>query len=106
MQFYNGITGETVSSQPWQEKLKPGDCYVIDNPAIGLLLEGQVMPIPDIQIYGQVLNANGCDAGFFNVRAYSAICPEGETGMICVMEPTRIISPAEFEDARRNGWVA
>jgi hypothetical protein len=53
-------------------------------------------------IYGQILEARS--EGYFWVKAYSAWCLQGSEGHLCVVEPTRKITPAEFEKARANGW--
>ena len=95
MQFYNRITDQTVSPLPWQERLKPGDYYVIENHSID-----------DVRVYGQILDTRkNCESGFFNVRAYSAKYPGGEVGFMCIMEVTHIISRDKFEAARREGWT-
>lgn len=108
MKFQNMFTGETVVSQPWQDALQPGDCYAIDNPGIGFLTEdsAQFDVIEGLTIFGEILDADGCDKGFFNVKAYSVGCPKGEFGMICIADVSRVIARREFELARENGWVA
>jgi hypothetical protein len=107
MQFYNLITDQMVIPLPWQAELKPGDYYVIESPLIGVQL-------PDLMdagrlvngsIYGQILDARNCEPGFFNVIAYSVMCPNGEEGGICILDVTRAIDRDEFEAARREGWT-
>ncbi len=107
MQFTNLFTGQTITPQLWQEELRPGDHYVIEKPGMGLLgLDGieWINVIDDVHIHGELLDAEGCDEGFFNVRAYSPLCPDGEEGIVCIAEITRKISREEFETARRQGW--
>jgi hypothetical protein len=115
MQFYNWITGVEVSPQPWQEELQAGDFYVIDFPnlgvakfedAIGGRLEDYMQAPEGLSVYGQILNSDDCEAGFFNVRAYSGMCPDGEEGLMCIMEATRKISQEEFLSARRERWAS
>jgi hypothetical protein len=108
MQFVNLLTGKTINSMPWQDELDPGSFYAIENPVIGMLnVDGfDPITIPDnVIVYGEILNADGCDEGFFNVRAYSTYCPDGEEGLFCVADATRRISREEFESAREKGWI-
>ncbi|HRJ59057.1 MAG TPA: hypothetical protein PLV64_22420 [Anaerolineales bacterium] len=108
MQFTNLITGETVHPADWQLALRPGDLYRIDRPMLGALaadMQGVIDLMDDITIYGEILNAEGCEEGFFNVYAYSALSPVGEEGILCILDPTARISRAEFEAARAAGWT-
>ncbi len=107
MQFTNMFTGQTITSQPWQDELRPGDHYVIEKPGMGLMgMEGMefLKAIDDLLIHGEILNAEECEEGFFNVRAYNSYCPDGEEGIVCIAEITRKISREEFETARIGGW--
>ena len=107
MQFYNLITDKRVSPLSWQAELKPGDYFVIECPLIGVQLPDlmEVEMLANILIYGQILDARNCELGFFNVIAYSVMCPNGEEGEICIMDVTRAINRDEFEAARREGWT-
>jgi hypothetical protein len=104
--FYNMITGQTISPKPWQEHLRPGDYYMIENPIIGLVSPNRVdaQEVNDAPVYGIIIGAEDCEPGYFWVRAYSILCPGGEEGVMCIVDPTRVISREEFETARRNGW--
>jgi len=102
MQFHNQITNQTVSSLPWQEQLKTGDYYVIENLWIGVQFPALT---DDYPVYGQILDTRkNCEPGFFNVRAFSVMYPNGLVEHMCIMEVTRVISRQEFDAARRNGW--
>ena len=107
MQFYNLITDQTVIPLPWQAELKPGDFYVIESPLIGVQLPDliDVQTLVNVLIYGQILDARNCEPGFFNVIAYSVMCPNGEEGEICILDVTRVINRDEFEAARRECWT-
>ena len=107
MQFYNMITDQIVSPHYWQMELKPGDFYVIESPLIGVQLPDliDVQTLVNVLIYGQILDARNCEPGFFNVIAYSAMCPNGEEGELCILDITRVINRDEFEMARREGWT-
>jgi len=107
MQFYNLITDQMVIPLPWQAELKPGDFYVIESPLIGVQLPDlmDLETLVNVLIYGQILDARNCEPGFFNVIAYSVMCPNGEEGEICIMDVTRAINRDEFETARREGWT-
>ena len=107
MQFTNMFTGQTITSQPRQDELRPGDHYVIEKPGMGLMGMDRteyLKTIDDLLIHGEILDAEGCDEGIFNVRAYSSYCPDGEDGIVCIAEITRKISREEFEAARKSGW--
>jgi hypothetical protein len=54
-------------------------------------------------IYGVLLEPFR-EKGYYHVRAYSAWCPGGEEGTLCVVEPTRILTRQEFEHARTRRW--
>jgi hypothetical protein len=56
------------------------------------------------RVYGQLESDEDCDEGFFWTTAYSAYCPEGDGGMVCVCDVTRRIMAEEFEQARQRGW--
>ena len=107
MQFYNMITDRTIMSQPWQEELKAGDYYIIESPLIGVQFPGlvDIQSTLNVSIYGQILDARNCEPGFFNVIAYSVMCPNGEEGELCIMDVTRTIDRDEFETARRESWT-
>jgi hypothetical protein len=95
MEFKNIVTGEAITPLPWQEALKAGDCYIIEQPAFGML-GSPMTPLVGVQVYGQILEPTK-KPGFFIVQAYSAMCPEGEIGMLCIVEPSRVISEEEFQ---------
>jgi len=91
--FFNALTGAAqVAPAEWQLQLKPGDYYVI---------ESFVSSLP--AIYGQIIKPAE-EKGFFRVKAYSAWCVEGEEGTLCIVEPTRKLTRAEFEAAQKRNW--
>jgi hypothetical protein len=90
--FFNALTGAHVAPAQWQTKLRSGDYYVI---------ESFTSSLPTI--YGQILKPAG--KGFFQVKAYSAWCMEGQEGILCIVEPTRKLTRAEFETAREKNWI-
>lgn len=102
----SGVYIYSQYSQPWQDAIKPGDHYLILSPFVGVSVDGewQVAETLNIPVFGEILNAEGCAPGFFNVRAYSYMCPEGEYGLISILDPTRILAPAEFEAAQQSNW--
>jgi len=108
MTFTNKITGQTVQAQPWQTQLKPGDYYLIAAPII--YLNGETFTGPTV--YGQILppareeEESLLPAGFHTVRAYSQWSPDGELGLFCIVDATRQLTEAEFEDYRSLGWPA
>ena len=107
MQFYNLIADHIVYPRYSQVELKPGNFYVIESPLIGVqfpdLIDFQAQAY--VLIYGQILDARNCEPGFFNVIAYSAMCPNGEEGELCIWDITRVINRDEFEMARRECWT-
>ena len=107
MKVYDPRVDQTVESAPWQDALKPGDYYLILNPFVGVLAGGEVKLAEnlDIPIFGQLLDAEGYEPGFFFVCAYSWMCPDGENGLVCIIEIIRTLTPAEFEVARRANWL-
>ena len=87
MKFYSMLSKDWVEAADWQASLKVGDYY-------------KTAPYG---IYGQILEATR-DDGFFIVKAYSTLCPEGEKGLFCVMDATHQITQDEFEQAKQRGW--
>ena len=97
MKFQNMLTGEEVEAQPWQMALKPGDCYVNELSAVS----DQQSAVASI--YCQVLSeARDVGTGFLWVRAYSVFEPDGERGLNCIVDGTRLISRDEFQQAIRE----
>ncbi len=88
--YDNALTGARVVPEDWQMKIKKGDCYEIASE-----------PYPTI--YGEILDAMD-EKGRFPVQTYSALCPDGQQGILWVVEPTRILSREEFEYARAQSW--
>jgi hypothetical protein len=88
--YFNHMTGAWVIPYDWQTKIRKDDYYEIVT---------ENLPV----IYGVVLEASHKN-GFFRVRAYSTWCLGGELGIVCVVEPTRILTIQEFECARQQSW--
>jgi hypothetical protein len=66
-------------------------------------VDGVVYPnLPTI--YGEIVSDEDCEPGFFWVKGYSQMCPEGEIGSINTCEPARKLSKAEFNQAKADGW--
>lgn len=106
LKLYDTRTGVYVYSQPWQDAIKPGDYYLIQRPCIGVSAGGETKMAEKltIPVFGEILNADDCDPGFFNVHAYSAMCPDGEYGFISILDPTRILTAEQFDAARQANW--
>lgn len=106
MQFRNLITGEMVTPTDWQRQLAVGDYYMIARPvAAAVDLAGTTHTYDDMPaIYGQIIDNEGCQPGFFWVRAYSELCPHGESGQMNICEPTRKLTAEEFAVAQARGW--
>ena len=98
--FHNQITGETLVAADWQQALKVGDYYIIEHPVF--MVDGMSLPAPTV--YGRIASNAGCEPGFFLVEAHSQLCPEGETGLMCICEPTRQLTRQEFESAMKKNW--
>jgi hypothetical protein len=90
--FFNALAGAQVAPAKWQSQLKSGDYYVI---------ESFVPSLPSI--YGQIIKPTR-ERGYFRVKAHSAWYAEGEEGILCIVEPTRKLTQAEFEAARKKNW--
>lgn len=102
MKFQNMITGDEVEAQDWQLALKPGDCYVNEQPVAGIIhSDGHTEQFRNMpKIYCQVLSeARDVGPGFLWVRAYSQWDPSGEHGLNCIVDGTRLITREEFEQA-------
>jgi hypothetical protein len=97
MEFRNMITGALITPTDWQLALKVGDCYEIANStgAVGDGVRFQIFDMPTI--VGELIEA--AEPGYFYARGYSADCPDGEIGLVCICDPTRKLSRAEFEAA-------
>lgn len=88
--YYNRMTGAHVYPYDWQLKLQKG-CY--------FRIVSEYIPT----IYGVILEPLR-EKGFFVVRAYSERCLGGNKAILCVVEPTRILTEQEFEEAKARHW--
>jgi hypothetical protein len=106
--FKNRITGEENSPQEWQAALQPGDCYIIECP-VGYI---DTNPFHQPTIYGEIIGTDdphdswvlSQHPGYRLVRGYSVCCEDGESGLMCIVDPTRLLTREEFEEARQQGW--
>lgn len=81
--------------EPWQAAIKPDD-YFFRNSGYGFPIYGQVLK-EDEPREPHVRHYRLCNC-------YSMACIEGEMGDVHVSSIERIISEAEFEEARSQGW--
>jgi len=96
------LSGEDVEAQGWQMALKPGDCYVNEQPIAGIIhSDGRTEQFRNMPaFYCQVLSeARDISPGFLWVRAFSVFEPGGERGLNCIVDGTRPISKLEFDQA-------
>ncbi len=101
MKLIHMLTGHPVETEPWQDALRVGDFYVIENPT--LWAGGEFIPaLPPV--YGHIISNEDCDPGFFWAEAFSQMCPEGEIGEFCIVEASRQLTEAEFLTAQKSGW--
>jgi hypothetical protein len=89
-QYYNRLTGALVYPHEWQWKLRKGDHYQIIT---------EYFPA----IYGVVIEALR-DIGYYTAVGYSTWYPNGTGGVLCIVDPTRLLTQAEFEAAQARGW--
>jgi hypothetical protein len=88
--YYNTFTGAMAHPYDWQWKLRKGSYFRILSEYI-------------VAVYGQVLETLP-QKGYFRVMAYSAVIPVGHKSVLCVVEPTRLLTRREFEEAKARGW--
>jgi hypothetical protein len=88
--YHNYYTGARVYPYDWQLKLQKGSYYRIVS---------EYIPT----IYGEILEFLR-EPGYFLVRSYSEWCLDGEEGPLRIVEPTRILTQQEFEEARARHW--
>ena len=88
--YYNFFTGAMVYPYDWQWKLRKGDYFRILSEHI-------------VAVYGEVLETLP-QKGYFRVKAYSVRIPNGHKAVLCVVDPTRILTRQEFEEAKARGW--
>jgi len=98
--FLNSLTGEWVTPAEWQSALKVGDYYAI-HPA-RIVLGKQYFPMPSV--YGRITSNKGMEPGYFLVKAYSQLMPEGDVGEICICDPTHLLTKEHFKQAKQAGW--
>ena len=106
--FKNRITGKENSPQEWQAALQPGDCYVIEC-LIGYI---NTTPFHQPTIYGEIIRTDDLHdlwvlsqrPGYRLVKGYSLKCEDGESGLMCIIDPTRLLTREKFEEARQQGW--
>jgi hypothetical protein len=88
--YHNYYTGVRVHPYKWQLKLQKG-CYY------------RIVTECNPTVYGEILEALR-EVGYYHVRAYSEWCLDGEEGPLRIVEPTRILTQKEFEEARARRW--
>lgn len=82
--------------QPWQAAIKPGD-YFSQATEWGFPIYRQVLPDEEPR-EPPVRNFRLC-------KAYSIACPGGELGDVHVSVIERLLSEAEYNDAKSRGWM-
>lgn len=106
-----GKEGDDYDALPdWRKRISAGQYYLT---ALGFSAGGN-SPGSTLAIYGVVTEALEPDdlwgpgahheANRLWVRAFSAMCPTGETGRILRSDVGGPISPEAFERARLTGW--
>ncbi len=88
--YYNRYMGAWALPYRWQKKIRKDNFYEIVT---------ETRPV----IYGVILEASQT-TGCFRVLSYSTWCPDGEKGIICIVDPTRMLTRQEFEYARTQHW--
>lgn len=88
--YHNDYTGAQVHPYKWQLKLHKG-CYY------------RIVTEYHPTVYGQILETLS-EKGFFLVLAYSESLPDGHKVVQCIVDPTRILTQQEFEEARARHW--
>jgi len=88
--YHNYYTGARVYPYDWQLKLQKG-CYY------------RIVTECNPTVYGEILETLQ-ENGFFLVLAYSESLPDGHKVVQCIVEPTRILTQQEFEEARARRW--
>lgn len=109
MQFINIFTAQTVTPAGWQLALKPGDYYCIAQPVVAIvdLATGvaENYGLNDVPaVYGRIEKPIPNAPGNFWVKAYSQWSPKGESGLMCICDPTHLLTEEEFSQAKANGW--
>lgn len=109
MEFTNMITGQTVTPTDWQQALKVGDYYCIAKPVVAVIdpntgHAGSLGPNEVPAVYGRIVSAVPRAPGHFWAKAYSQWCPDGETGLVCIVDPTHQLTKDEFNQAKASGW--
>jgi hypothetical protein len=88
--YRNYYTGALVYPYDWQLKLQKGSYYRIVS---------EYYPT----IYGVVTEAFR-EPGYYLVLAYSEWSLDGDEGTLRIVEPTRLLTKQEFEEARARHW--
>ncbi|MCL4272057.1 MAG: hypothetical protein KJZ72_21045 [Anaerolineales bacterium] len=88
--YHNYYTGARVYPYDWQLKLQKGSYFRIVT---------EYYPT----VYGVILETLS-EKGYFRVQAYSERIPYGHKAILCIVEPTRILTQQEFEEARTRHW--
>jgi hypothetical protein len=88
--YYNSYTGALVYPYDWQLKIQKGDYFRVVT---------EYYPT----VYGEILEAFR-EIGYYRVWAYSEWCLGGEEGTLLIVEPTRVLTQQEFEEARARRW--
>ncbi len=88
--YHNTYTGARVYPYDWQLKLQKGVYFRIVT---------EYYPT----VYGVILESLQ-EKGYFLVQAYGERYPRGRKAVVCVVEPTRILTEEEFRAASARHW--
>ncbi len=92
--YFNQLLKVEMPPDDWQTKIRKGDYYEIASECFSACIP---------TLYGEVLEPFR-EIGFYHTRVYSAWCLGGEDGVVCIVEPTRMLTREEFEYARTRRW--
>jgi len=88
--YHNYYTGAQVYPYDWQLKIQNGDYFRVVT---------EYYPT----VYGVILEPLR-EIGYYKVQAYSKRYPHGHKSVLCIVEPTCLLTEQEFEAARARRW--
>ena len=82
----NNATGKRSASEDWRKKIKKGDYFEIASTDFPCM-------------YGAALTEQDGN-GFFRAQVFSDLFPLGDTMMVSIVSPTRMLPRQEFEEVK------
>ncbi len=91
LMFIHQPTGKVITPTDWQRALKPGDHCIMQRS-------------PEPPVYMRIISAH-THPGWFVMECFTTAMPGGYADLLCIVQPTGLLTEDEFEQAHERGWM-